>query len=273
MASYPSSVKTFTTRIAGDTIQPGHINDLQDEVNAIEDSLINGLDHVLTVSTFGAHHILAGGTGTNEVNIENTTSGVANAASLRLAAGTSVGILHQLSQGYTTANDLVASGTALLGYGAGGLRLSARHASGVIGFYTNVGTQRAELNASGAWRWHAYGAGTLTTDASGNITAVSDERLKTQIAPFERGSEAIAALRPIRYHFTPESGLDPASEYTGFSAQNVQAAIPEAVGQTPDGYLTLADRPILAAAVNAIQALLARVAALEATVQHLQAAS
>lgn len=35
-ATYPSSVKSFTTRVAGDTIQPAHINDLQDEVTAIE---------------------------------------------------------------------------------------------------------------------------------------------------------------------------------------------------------------------------------------------
>ena len=39
-ASYPTSVKIFTTRVAGDTIQPGHINDLQDEVTAIETNLL-----------------------------------------------------------------------------------------------------------------------------------------------------------------------------------------------------------------------------------------
>ncbi len=42
MASYPNSVKTFGTKSAGDTIQPAHVNDLQDEVAAIEDGLLNG---------------------------------------------------------------------------------------------------------------------------------------------------------------------------------------------------------------------------------------
>jgi len=42
MASYPSAVKTFTAKNAGDTIQPSHIGDLQDEVSAIEDGLLNG---------------------------------------------------------------------------------------------------------------------------------------------------------------------------------------------------------------------------------------
>jgi len=42
MASYPGAVKTFTTRNAGDVIQPSHVNDLQDEVNAIEAGLLQG---------------------------------------------------------------------------------------------------------------------------------------------------------------------------------------------------------------------------------------
>lgn len=41
-ASYPTAVKSFTTKNAGDTIQPAHINDLQDEVVALESGLING---------------------------------------------------------------------------------------------------------------------------------------------------------------------------------------------------------------------------------------
>lgn len=42
-ASYPSAIKSFTTKNAGDTIQPGHINDLQDEVVAVETDLLQSL--------------------------------------------------------------------------------------------------------------------------------------------------------------------------------------------------------------------------------------
>jgi len=42
MAQYPGAVKTFTSRNAGDVIQPSHVNDLQDEVNAIEAGLLQG---------------------------------------------------------------------------------------------------------------------------------------------------------------------------------------------------------------------------------------
>jgi hypothetical protein len=41
-ASYPTAVKSFTVKAAGDTIQPAHVNDLQDEVAAIEGGLLNG---------------------------------------------------------------------------------------------------------------------------------------------------------------------------------------------------------------------------------------
>lgn len=39
-ASFPSSVKTFTSRNSGDVLQPAHVNDLQDEVSAVETTLL-----------------------------------------------------------------------------------------------------------------------------------------------------------------------------------------------------------------------------------------
>lgn len=41
-ASYPGAAKVFTTRSAGQTIASAIINDLQDEVNAVEAGLLNG---------------------------------------------------------------------------------------------------------------------------------------------------------------------------------------------------------------------------------------
>lgn len=44
MASFPASVKSFTTKLdgAGNPVNAAHINDLQDEVNAVEDGYVNG---------------------------------------------------------------------------------------------------------------------------------------------------------------------------------------------------------------------------------------
>lgn len=111
------------------------------------------------------------------------------------------------------------------------------------------------LSEAGTIRLHAYGAGTLATDASGNVTASSDEALKEEIAPFTRGLDDILQISPISYNWNALSGLDRMSRYHGFSAQNVEAAIPEAVGVGPDGFLTLQDRPIVAALVNAVKEL------------------
>jgi hypothetical protein len=41
MASYPTAVKSFTTKTAAQTIASAHMNDVQDEINAIEDGLLN----------------------------------------------------------------------------------------------------------------------------------------------------------------------------------------------------------------------------------------
>ena len=59
--------------------------------------------------------------------------------------------------------------------------------------------------------------------------------------------------------------------YFGFFAQNVQSAIPEALGSDKKGFLTLSDRPILAASVNAIKELNAKNEALEAENKKLKA--
>lgn len=48
-ASYPSSTKSFTTKSdgPGNTISASHVNDLQDEVVAIETALLDGFAHVV----------------------------------------------------------------------------------------------------------------------------------------------------------------------------------------------------------------------------------
>lgn len=140
-----------------------------------------------------------------------------------------------------------------------------RSAANTLSRYTN-GTIRETLSSAGAFRWHNYGAGTLTTDASGNITATSDIRIKNNIRPFERGLDAILTLEPILHGYTVESGLDQTkTDYAGFIAQNIQKAIPEAVSEMndEDKHLTVSDRPIIAALVNAVKELTARLQKME----------
>lgn len=129
-----------------------------------------------------------------------------------------------------------------------------------------LGVDRLLINSAGAIRLPAYGAGALTTDASGNVTATSDERLKTDIAPFSRGLAELLEVKPISFLWSKASGLDMGQRYSGFSAQNLQSCIPEAVGKMNGAgtqYLTLQERPILAAIVNALAEIDSRLVALE----------
>jgi hypothetical protein len=120
------------------------------------------------------------------------------------------------------------------------------------------------VTSAGAIRFNAYGAGALTTDASGNITAVSDMRHKQFRRLFAKGMAELQAIDPIVYMWRPESGMETEHEYVGFSAQNVQESLPEAVGQDSRGYLTLQDRAILAALLNAVKGQQAQIDALMA---------
>ena len=117
------------------------------------------------------------------------------------------------------------------------------------------GVDRYTIDASGLMRFHAYGAGTLTTDASGNITATSDERKKNISNFYTSGLSRLSNIKPITYKWKASTKLDTANNYTGFSAQNIQANIPEAVGKMANGNLTIQDRPIMATMVNAINEL------------------
>ena len=146
--------------------------------------------------------------------------------------------------------------------------------------------QRLVISGDGALRLNAYGAGTLTTDSSGNVTASSDSSLKTVTGPFIRGLADVLKLTPRTYRWNEKSGMDTEDENVGFIAQEVLDAVPEAVGQyrtsevEVDGkktkkrekaeLLTLSDRPLIAALVNAVKELKAENDALSARIAKLE---
>ena len=140
------------------------------------------------------------------------------------------------------------------------------------------------IASAGSVRLNAYGAGSLVTDSSGNVTASSDGRLKNVSGKFTRGLAAIMKIQPKVFTWKPESGMNTDDVNVGFIAQDVQGAIPEAVGsmktsdvEEDDGtgkkvkkskreaseFLTLSDRPIIAALVNAVQELSAQIETLK----------
>jgi len=123
--------------------------------------------------------------------------------------------------------------------------------------YVGIGTitPSTQLHTTGGVRFSNFGPGTVMTDGFGNLFISSDERLKEIASQYETGLNAIMQLDPINYRWKSVTGLDTASIFTGFSAQNVREAIPEAVGTDAKGFLTLSDRPVVATLVNAVKEL------------------
>lgn len=107
-----------------------------------------------------------------------------------------------------------------------------------------------------------YGDGSLSV-ISGIVTSLSDGKLKNYEGPFSRGLEDINRLSPALYRWRPESGIESDKVHAGFIAQNVATAIPEAVSVGANGILSLNDRPILAAVVNATKELAKRPSTME----------
>lgn len=60
MASFPLSVVSFTSKNNGDSVQASHIDDLQDEVHAIEDGYINGTAHLKSSNSTVANLSVSG---------------------------------------------------------------------------------------------------------------------------------------------------------------------------------------------------------------------
>jgi hypothetical protein len=134
-----------------------------------------------------------------------------------------------------------------------GISTAGTISTGNVGIGVTAPT--AQLHTTGTVRFQAFGAGTLQTDANGNLSVSSDERLKNIEGGFNRGLSALQNIKPIAYHWKTSTGYDTDNLYYGFSAQNIEANIPEAVGEDNRGYLTISDRPILATVVNATKEL------------------
>lgn len=121
-----------------------------------------------------------------------------------------------------------------------------------------------------AVKFNNYGAGAITADASGNLTSTSDERLKDLAGPFTRGLKDVLKITPQNYKWKVSTGYDREHVYSGFIAQDVLAAIPEAVWKNKDGYYSFQDRPVMAAMLNAIKEMNATIVKLQAKVEALE---
>jgi hypothetical protein len=203
---------------------------------------------------------------TNKFVVTASTGAVAIAGDMNVAIGHSVAIGDGSSN--AGANLLLRGSSSGRNWqlaneiGVSAFTITPSTANGGSAFTTPAMT----ISDAGAFRWNAYGAGALTTDGSGNITAVSDVRAKKNVTDYTTGMAAIRQVRPIRYHWGDNTDFDQARSYVGFSAQDVWPIVPDAVDTNRQtGQFSLNPFVILAALVNATKQLAARVDALDGT--------
>lgn len=186
-----------------------------------------------------------------------TTGGWTTVAKLEVVAGTG----NQALSGYNSGS----SGNALV------LRTDNDN-SNLINFNRNgvaAGTFVSTGGGTPNIQWLANNQAYVIAGGSGGVTlasaatawaAVSDETLKTDLAPIQSGAEKVGSLRAVtgRYKTDAES-----MSRSFLIAQDVQKVLPEAVSTDADGTLSLRYTEVIPLMVAAIQELTTRLAALE----------
>lgn len=208
--------------------------------------------------------VLRIGTGSTDANNTTTNSEFKSGYIYARSRGNSVGI-----GGGTYANQLISSN------GAGCEFEIYTIGSNSLVFGTDS-TQRMDISSAGIVTMNAYGAGTATFSAAGVISSVSDERLKDIKGEYTTGLDAVKLINPIVYSWKDEAGMEneetKGTEYIGFSAQNIEETLSrKATGRnkknddSEDSFepIGIQDRAIMAAMLNAIKELEARIVELE----------
>ncbi|HXU05571.1 MAG TPA: tail fiber domain-containing protein, partial [Polyangia bacterium] len=155
----------------------------------------------------------------------------------------------------------------------GGYLHSWSATSGALSYFVPLGNQWYFPNDGSGINWIAWVGGV------GPYRDVSDERTKTDIAPAGHGLDAVLALQPILFRRWFQGKKDYADRVElGFGARQVRDVLPEAVTEvarsprqwdapgTPvsgDPILAVALTPIVAAVVNAVKTLHARLDVIE----------
>jgi hypothetical protein len=286
--------------IASDTLSFTDVNNLGNDIRAWGDN-VNGGGYTLSNVAISASSALApvvlGGTGTTSTLTLRATSGVGTTGAdivfqtgnngatevMRMQNGGNVGV------GKTPGVKFDVEGPLRSTSGSIDIRVQAgvSGAAGVGTFSADPlllvvnGSERARITASGS-----VGIGTagpayqlqLSTDSAAKPstntwTIASDERLKTVLGNYEKGLDAICALRPVRYEYNGLGGMvADGKEHISIVAQEAREAFPECIG-TVQGKLHEDDEEdtellnynghaVTFALINAIKELKARLDAL-----------
>ena len=127
------------------------------------------------------------------------------------------------------------------------------------------GGERMYITSSSVKCNHLAGSGNRAVYSDGNgyfTNSSSDENLKTNIIPCEYGLQEVLQMEPIKFNWTQPAIMGSQTEI-GFTAQSIQALVPEVIGMNVDGTLSLDYPKLTAVLVNAIKELYQEIQALK----------
>ena len=218
------------------------------------------LDGIATAATANGTVTGSGTTsGTNTGDNTVCTSGTATTAATLATARTIAGVLFDGSVNISLNNNAITNGagyTTNVGDITGvtaGTGMSGGGTSGTVTLTCTIDSPSevglGNLSASGNSL-----AGSFT--ATGNITAYSDLRLKTEIETIDSALEKVSDIRGVTFTMNGERS-------TGVIAQELELVLPEAVFDNEDGMKSVAYGNIVGLLIEAIKELSAKVEELE----------
>jgi len=209
--------------------------------------------------TTGSRNTLLGGFSGNQGGLDIRTA--SNYIVLSDGDGNPRGVFNGNGQYLVNATSPISSGQVgvIAGSSNNGLEVKVTN----NGYAPFVG-----YNSSGSLIFYADGGGTIHA-VSTSITAISDQKLKTNIKTIKYGLDTVNQLKPVTFDFIKNDLVNGETGKLGFIAQDVESVIPELVADglnksengTP--YKTLNMGDMLPVLVKAVQELNAKVTELE----------
>jgi len=130
--------------------------------------------------------------------------------------------------------------------------------------YADSSNQIGFLNSAGSWSLRCDNSGNVT--ATGDLTAYSDARIKTEVKTVEDALDKVLALRGVTYKRTD---IEDQSTKIGVIAQEVKEVLPEVVSEKEDGMLTVSYGNMVGVLIEAMKEQQAMIETLEAKIELL----
>ena len=217
-----------------------YVNSLVTSNPASTDGIAQADDHIRLIKSVLKNTFpnITGAVTVTETNLNNTTSIPSSLTDLSITDGSASQVLQTDGSGNFSFVSLAEGVTYT---GGTGISVSGSTITCTVDTPAEVGLASLSSNGNAL-------AGSFT--ATGDITAYSDSRLKSDIEAIPDALSKVAKMRGV--NFTVK---DTGARSTGVIAQEIQSVIPEVIHTNDDGYLSVAYGNLVGVLIQAINEL------------------